>query len=801
VHLLVIGGTRFTGRHLAAEAVARGHRVTLFHRGSTAPELLAEAGVAHVLGDRTRDVSTLAAVRPDAVVDLCGYAPRTVAATAEALADAARYVFVSTVSVYARPRPGDGEDAATVEPLWPEPADEAVTEHTYGPMKVACEAEVTRVFGERAAIVRPGFIVGPWDPSDRLPALLRRAATRPEVLVPGDLGDPLQFVDARDLAAFLLDLAEGGEGGVYDAVHPRGTTTLGEVLALAGSAAPVAASLPWLRATLGDDADAAFPLWDPEQPAMHARSGARAARAGLRTRPVTHTVADTLAWDADHPERRKDALPEDRERTLIAAWRRRSERDVLASTGGGLEPSSAALRTRTGQLLDHLLPWLERMPTLPVARLEGSRKLARRLLGGPWPEEGATFPSLLAALAPGLDRSLQTTSPGYLAYIPGGGLPDAALADMYALLTNRYTTLAMAAPTFAAVEEQVIRWFCALVGYGEDAGGVLLSGGSLANLVGVVTARDALRPPLDRARIYASEQAHHSVRKAALVAGLGDDAVVTVPTDAAFRTDPGALAARIDADRAAGLAPFLVVGNAGATATGAVDDLAALAAVAHARGCRLHVDAAYGGFFLLTERGRAALAGIAEADSVALDPHKSLFFPYGTGAVVVRDRAALRRAHTVRSSYLPVTDGEDGWDFADLSPELSREARGVRVWLPLMLHGRRAFAAALDEKLDLARSAADRIRALPGVRLVSEPTLSLFSFRLEDEASTRRWLSRTNQRGRVFLTGATVHDPGLGTPVFAVRVCVLCLRTHRPTIDALVEDLASALPEAYGAGP
>lgn len=757
MHLLVTGAAGFVGRHVAAEAEARGHRVSRGVVGGDGP-----------------------AATPGAVIDAGDGDP------AAGLPAGVRYVFVSGEAVYERPRPGDREDAPTVRPWVPTDGEDPPR----GAWLAAREAEVARRFGTRAAIVRPGLVVGPGDPVGTLAALLRRAAGGAEVLVPGDLADPLQFVDVRDLAAFLVDIAEGEDAGVFDAVHPRGTATLGEVLALAGPAVPVAASLPWLHATLGDAAAAAFPLWDPERPARHARSGARAAAAGLRTRPIAVTVRDLLA-DGAAPA---PSLSDDQERALISAWRRRCERHVLAS-GGGLEPSAAALRARTGQLLDHLLPWLERMPDLPVARTDGARKLARRL-EGPWPERGATFPSLLAALAPGLERSLQTTSPGYLAYVPGGGLPDVAIAEMYALLTNRYTTLAMAAPTFSALEEQVIRWFCGLVGYGDDAGGVLLSGGSMANLVGLVTARDALRPPLDRARVYVTEQAHHSVRKAALVAGLPDEAVVVVPTDAAFRADPVALAARIDADRAEGFAPFLVVGNAGATATGAVDDLGALAEVAHGRGCRMHVDAAYGGFFLLTARGRAALAGVERADSVALDPHKGLFFPYGTGAVVVRDRAALRRAHTVRSSYLPATDGADGWDFADLSPELSREARGVRVWLPLMLHGRRAFVDALDEKLDLARAAAERIRALPGVRMVSEPVLSLFSFRLADDGATRRWIAGANQRGRVFLTGATVPDPIGGAPVFVARVCVLGLRTHRETIDALVEDLAAALPDA-----
>ncbi|MBA2319819.1 MAG: decarboxylase, partial [Deltaproteobacteria bacterium] len=219
-----------------------------------------------------------------------------------------------------------------------------------------------------------------------------------------------------------------------------------------------------------------------------------------------------------------------------------------------------------------------------------------------------------------------------------------------------------------------------------------------------------------------------------------------------------------------------------------------------AEGLWLHVDAAYGGFFLLTERGRAALAGIARADSVTLDPHKGLFLPYGTGALVVRRLEDLRRANAVSASYLPAsqTDGER-WDFADLGPELSRDARGLRVWLPIVMHGADPFTRQLDEKLDLAHAAAAAVFALPGIRAVSPPTLSLFTFRWERpgagdaDADTRWLLARVNQRQRVFLTGATFHDPAVGREVFAIRVCVLSFRTHADRMAMLLEDLAAAM--------
>jgi aromatic-L-amino-acid/L-tryptophan decarboxylase len=455
-----------------------------------------------------------------------------------------------------------------------------------------------------------------------------------------------------------------------------------------------------------------------------------------------------------------------------------------------LEPSSAEIRARVGLVLDALLPWLDRVGERAIARSAGAKKRAAAF-DAPWADDGVPLPTILRKLAPGLEASLQTGSPGYLGYVPGGGLPDAAIAELYVLLTNRYTTLAVGAPEWVALEMAVIRWFADAVGFGPEAGGVLLSGGSMANLVGVVTARSERQPPPGRGRILVTEQAHHSIRKAAFVAGFTPEQVVVVP---GVRLEPEALRAAIAAERAGGNVPFLVVANAGSTALGVVDPLDAVADVIAEAGAWLHVDAAYGGFFRLTDRGRSALSGLERADSVCLDPHKGLFFPYGTGAVVVRDRGALRRAHAVSSAYLPETDGDGLWDFADLSPELSREARGLRAWWTLVANGRRAFVEALDEKLDLARDAAARIARLPGVILVSEPTLSLFAFRhASDDATNRRWLSKTNARDRVFLTGATV--PIDGVPTFVLRVCVLCFRTHAERIDALVADLGAALAE------
>jgi aromatic-L-amino-acid/L-tryptophan decarboxylase len=473
-----------------------------------------------------------------------------------------------------------------------------------------------------------------------------------------------------------------------------------------------------------------------------------------------------------------------------------------------LEIGGEELRELVSACLDRLVPWLDGLGDQPTNSLDGSHKVARAF-DEPIPERGVPFRRVLARL---FDRAIPTSlnpaSPGYLGYIPGGGLPSTALADLITDITNRYTGLWMPAPGLVQLEISVIRWFCSLAGYGPSSGGWLCSGGSMANLAAVVAAREArLGEDFGEGVFYTSEGAHHSVSKAARVAGFPRRAARVLPGDAFFRLRRDDVAKAVAEDRALGRRPFLVVAQAGSTPVGAVDDLAALADFCAAEGLWLHVDAAYGGFFLLTQRGRATLAGIERADSIALDPHKGLFLPYGTGCVIVKDRATLRSAFAETASYLPPSqEDDDHWDFADLGPELSRPARGLRVWLPLWLHGASAFREALDEKLDLTRSALTRVRALPGVRIVAEPELSLFAFRVEPpgmaaaelDGFNRRVLARVNQQKRLMLTGTILRDPVLGEDVFVIRVCVLCFRTHADRIDMLLEDLSAAIADPRG---
>ena len=467
-----------------------------------------------------------------------------------------------------------------------------------------------------------------------------------------------------------------------------------------------------------------------------------------------------------------------------------------------LELDEAGFRGLVAAAVERLATHLRELPAAPACVMDGAAEAARALREVAAPRRGQALEEVLETLFErALPVSYTTPGPGYLAYVPGGGLLHAAVADLIADATNRFVGLWRAAPGLVQLEANVVQWLCAAVGLPDGAGGVLTTGGSLANFSATVTARRArLGERFADGTIYTSTQAHHSVVKAAALAGFPEGQVRALPVDERFCVRVPAIAAAIAADRRAGLRPCMIVGAAGTTNTGAVDDLAGLAELAAREGLWFHVDAAYGGCFALTERGRTALRGIERADSVTLDPHKGLFLPYGTGALLVRDPAALRRAHAAAAEYLPPMQDDPMFvDFCELSPELSRDFRGLRLWLPIKLCGLDAFAAALDEKLDLAQLAAEVLRGLPDVELVAPPQLSLLAFRhaprrlAGDEAAlgehNRALLAAINRRQRVFLTPTTAGGK------FVLRICVLSFRTHRDRVEAGLEDVRAAIAE------
>jgi aromatic-L-amino-acid decarboxylase len=274
-----------------------------------------------------------------------------------------------------------------------------------------------------------------------------------------------------------------------------------------------------------------------------------------------------------------------------------------------------------------------------------------------------------------------------------------------------------------------------------------------------------------------------------------------VPVDAAFRMDVRALADAIAADRAAGLVPFFVASSAGTTNTGAVDPLDAIADCCAREGVWHHVDGAYGACFHLVPALRPLLAGLPRADSLTLDPHKGLFLPYGTGALLVRDGSALRAVHRTTAGYLP--DNQDEfYDPAQHGPELSRGFPGLRLWLAVRLLGAARYRAALAEKRALALQAAAQVAALPGVVMDAPPQLSLFAFHLAGpslatpaarNAATRALVERVTARGRVMLSGCTVDGR------YLARVCVLSFRTRAADVAAAVEDIAAEAEALQGA--
>lgn len=416
-------------------------------------------------------------------------------------------------------------------------------------------------------------------------------------------------------------------------------------------------------------------------------------------------------------------------------------------------------------------------------------------LAAPPPAAGQPLETLLDRVSTAAGKGFDPANPGFFGYIPGGGLWAAALGDFLACVVNRYTGVAAPAPAMVQMENSVLQWLCQLFALPATAQGVLTGGGSMSTLAAVIAARhDRLGRDFLDGTLYVSDEVHHSVAKAAQIAGFPADALRPVGTDEQLRMDVGALQDAVAADRAAGRRPFLVVASAGTINTGAIDPLSAVADVAAREGLWLHVDAAYGGFFQLTQRGRALLAGIERADTITLDPHKGLFLPYGTGCLLARDGEPLRRAHEVLAHYLPQRTGAGTGlpDFSAYGPELTRDFRGLRLWLPLHLHGVDTFVAALDEKLDLAAHLHRELVAMPQLEVPWPPDLSLLAFRPRDgdDADAERLLGRIHESGRVWLSPAPIRGR------LFLRACILSHRSTRDRVDELVAIIRTAAGEA-----
>ncbi|MDX1585085.1 MAG: aminotransferase class V-fold PLP-dependent enzyme [Balneolaceae bacterium] len=426
---------------------------------------------------------------------------------------------------------------------------------------------------------------------------------------------------------------------------------------------------------------------------------------------------------------------------------------------------------------------------------------AAGILNHPISEEPSDLKSLLKLIESEVDSSgLNPASGKHLGYIPGGGLYPSALADFMAAVSNRYAGVFFSSPGAVRIENMCIRWMCDLVGYPESAGGNLSSGGSIANLTGLVTARDHSgihSKDFEKAVIYTTRQVHHCVIKAIKFAGLQDATIRTIEMDSRYRMKPQKLNAQIEEDKKQGKIPLIVFASAGTTDLGAVDPLENIAAIAGKENIWFHVDAAYGGFFLLTEQGKKKMKGIEKADSVTIDPHKGLFLPYGSGALLVRDVQKLYDSQHMTANYLQDTlSATEELSPADLSPELSKHFRGLRMWLPLQLFGVRPFRAALNEKLALTKYFYRKVQKIDGIEVGPEPELSVMFFRYVPKQGdvnankfNEKLINALHKDGRVFLSSTNIED------TFYLRLAVLSFRTHLEDIDLTLKLLKDYIAE------
>jgi glutamate/tyrosine decarboxylase-like PLP-dependent enzyme len=423
----------------------------------------------------------------------------------------------------------------------------------------------------------------------------------------------------------------------------------------------------------------------------------------------------------------------------------------------------------------------------------GRRTELETLFREPCPEDpGDPDLALATAVEEILPRAGRIDHPRFMAFIPSSPVWPAILAQWLTTGFNTFqgTWLESAGPS--QIELVVLDWFREWMGMPEGAGGLFTSGGSAANLMAVVAAREKAGNPESPA-VYISDQAHSSVARGVRIAGIPSEAVRRIPVGSDLRMRADLLARQMEQDVEAGRSPVLVVGNGGATNTGLVDPLAELATISRRHGAWFHVDAAYGGFAVLTPRGRALLEGIQDADSITLDPHKWLFQPYEAGCLLARDPADLESAFRVSAEYLQDTElGMEHVNFGDRGLQLTRSFRALKVWMTLKTHGRRALADAVEEAMVLADHAADRIRKEPLLEILGVPSMSIVCFRARssrERTVTPEVLDRWNRiiQDQVVEEGTAMISSTLIDGRFALRFCILNHRTTRADVDAVLD--------------
>lgn len=456
------------------------------------------------------------------------------------------------------------------------------------------------------------------------------------------------------------------------------------------------------------------------------------------------------------------------------------------------EPELRALLAAAAELT---ADYLVGLPDRPILEPASAAERAERIHDGRTglPLDGESTEDVLAAVRRVVDES-RHAGPGFFGYVASPAAPIGVAGDLIASALNQNLVAWRSAPGSVEVERTVVRWLGELIGFADDAHGLLTSGGSLANLTALFVAlRDRAGGQDDRRRlvVYAGSEAHFSVAKAADILGV---AAREVASDGDLRLDPDALRAAIADDVSAGRTPICVAATAGTTVTGAVDPFDAIADVAAEHGLWLHVDGAYGALAAADPASRPLFAGLHRADSLALDPHKWLATPIDCGCLLLRDPAASRAAFASRAGdYVHVFEREpdEAFAFWDHGPELSRRFRALKVWMILRRHGARAIGAAIAQDIALARHLADRVREAPDFELLAEPGLSVCCFRHvpADLRGDEPALARLNERlmtaiqrdGRAYVSNATVHGR------FGLRACIVNFRTTPVDVEQILD--------------
>ncbi|MEO6882899.1 MAG: aminotransferase class V-fold PLP-dependent enzyme [Bacteroidia bacterium] len=462
----------------------------------------------------------------------------------------------------------------------------------------------------------------------------------------------------------------------------------------------------------------------------------------------------------------------------------------LEKTARLLEPNEKQRKKIRGKVISYTESFLNEIETIKA--FETKHDKGAELLTSPISEKPLDIEKTLRLMKKSVDTpGLNPASGGHLGYIPGGGIYYAALGDYMADITNRYAGLFFASPGAVRMENMLLKWMSDLVDYPKDAVGNLTSGGSIANLIAIVSAKKAHQiksKDIEKTVVYLSEHAHHCIDKALRIAGLEECVKRHIPLDDNFRIIPSELEKLIFQDKKNGLQPWLVIASAGTTDVGAVDPLDEIAEIAKINKLWYHIDAAYGGFFLMTKHGKEKMKGIEKSDSLVMDPHKGLFLPYGLGAVLVRNKKAISDAHYYQANYMQdAVDCVDEPSPADLSPELTKHFRGLRMWLPLKLLGTKPFVAALEEKLLLANYFYQEIKNI-GFETGNVPDLSVVTYRYIPKKGNadnfnKRLVEEVQKDGRVFISSTIIHKK------YTLRLAVLSFRTHLSTIDLTLKIL------------